>query len=322
MNILHLYYLDPGKRSATIQYFADAKHTLVFDLEELPADQIDALFVGAQELTATDLAQFPNLKCIQVLGQRTELIDSDYCQANHIQLLTTNAPKGHIIAEHALGLALSGLRNFNEADRLVRAGFNPDQMSTVNATETAGADNWPQVRSRTLFGAKVGIVGLGTIGLELLHRLQAFGCQISYFRRTPFCQATNDRLGIQSLPLNQLLTASDVLFFHLPHAESTIGLIDAAMISLIPKGTILINCGRAAVFEESALMAAIQSQHIGFAGLDVFWQEPLPTSHPLCQTPNVTLTPHMAEMADNQPDPALLRREAMDRLIQALQRVL
>lgn len=99
--------------------------------------------------------------------------------------------------------------------------------------------------------------------------------------------------------LGELLAASDVVTVHVPLAESTIGLIGAEQLALMRPGSYLVNAGRAAVVDESALIGALRAGHLAGAGLDVFWAEPPRPDHPLFSLPNVTMTPHIGGASDD-----------------------
>ncbi len=314
MKLLHLYYIAPEKRPAVIEKFKVNNIDVYFAEDNYDAASINLLLIGSHEVNKSTLKLYPNLQIIQIIGHDSGLIDRDLCREKGIKVSQTTLPKGHIIAEHAIGLAISGLRNFTLADQLVRLEYNPQKMPTVTATEVNGADNWPVIEAKSLYGSKVGIVGLGAVGLELLKRLKVFGCEVSYFKRDKFSPETESRLKITYKALNELLQTSDILFFQLPYNEQTKRMITSKELQLLKPSAIIINCGRAAIFDECDLMYALAADELKFAGLDVFWQEPLPKGHPICRLPNVILTPHMAEIDSGGPDVSQLRQEAMQLL--------
>ncbi|MGL4853627.1 MAG: NAD(P)-dependent oxidoreductase [Lentisphaeria bacterium] len=318
--ILHLYYLDKSKRESAKDFFRERGMELHYDMSSVTNDKVEGLFVGAHELTASYLSLFPKLKAIQVLGQFIDLIDLDYCEKHGIKVLLSSDPKGHIIAEHAIGLALAGLRNFIVADKSVRGGYNGGDSLIVEATEVNGFDNWPNIKARSLYGSNVSIIGLGAVGLEILRRLKPFGCEIFYYKRNRFSEKLEQQLEIKFGELPDLLSKSDLIFFQLPYTEGTAGLISKDYLSKIKFGSVVVNCGRAGVVDEAAFIEMVAKNHISFAGLDVFWQEPISANHPLCHLSNTLLTPHMAEIVTNGPDVAQLRKNAMESLINFLEK--
>jgi len=146
---------------------------------------------------------------------------------------------------------------------------------------------------RLLKGRTLGLIGVGTIGTEIASRARAFGMGVVALRR---------RSGQSALPsvdavygadqLDAFLRRTDVLVIAAPLTPQTLGLIGAEQIAQLPPGAMIVNVGRAKILDTDALIAALQSGHLGGASLDVYPQEPLPPEHPLWSCPNVILTPH------------------------------
>ena len=106
---------------------------------------------------------------------------------------------------------------------------------------------------------------------------------------------------VRMLGLDDLLERSDVVSIHCPLTDETRGLIGARELARMGPTAILVNTARAAVVDEAALMAALLDRTIAGAALDVFWQEPLDTAHPILALDAVTVTPHIAGAADDVP---------------------
>lgn len=313
INLLHIYYLDDSKKIKVVEKMANYNITVHFSKQEVLPEKVDVILSGAAELSSDILKAFPNLKLIQILGQATETIDLEYCKEKHIKVLISSEPRGHIIAEHTIGLLLSLTRNLFQADQSIRKAPNLSGNLIQKTSEVVGVDNWSRIESTTLYGKQVGIIGMGSIGFEILKRLQAFSCQVKYFKRTPFTKETDSKLNIQYLPFKTILETSDILIIQTPLTKSTRHLINSSNIHLLKKGVLLINCGRAEVVEETCLIEALSNKTIAAAGLDVHYYEPLPSNHKLCEFENVILTPHMAESGGNAPH--LQREEAMESII-------
>ncbi len=150
------------------------------------------------------------------------------------------------------------------------------------------------VRTPTdLRGQTAVVVGLGAIGLELARLLKMLGLRVLGVRRsaTP-CPDIDETLPAIRLP--EALARADWLLVTCPLTDETRGLIDESAIRQMPKGARIINVARGEVLVEADLIAALQSNHLGGAHLDVFVQEPLPTNSVLWQLPNVIITPHSA----------------------------
>jgi phosphoglycerate dehydrogenase-like enzyme len=102
-------------------------------------------------------------------------------------------------------------------------------------------------------------------------------------------------LGIEFLKLDDLLAQSDVVSLHTKLTDDSRGMIGARELALMKPGAILVNAGRGPLVDEAALVAALDSGHLGGAGLDVFTQEPLPPDAPILRCKQVVLTPHNAD---------------------------
>ena len=141
-----------------------------------------------------------------------------------------------------------------------------------------------------LSGRRLGVLGLGPIGDEIARLGNAFGMEVTGFRRTPRGDEPCRTLALSDL--DAALPEHDVLVVALPLSDETRGLIDARRLALLPAGALFVNIGRGPIVDEPALIAALESGHLGGAGLDVFAEEPLPESSPLWGMPNVIVTPH------------------------------
>ncbi len=147
----------------------------------------------------------------------------------------------------------------------------------------------PEMLGHELAALTVGIVGLGNVGAALATRLLAFGSRVVYAdivdRSFP---------GVERVPFVDLLELADVVCVHVPLDKTTHPLIDAAALKRMRRGAFLVNASRGPVVDEKALIAALESGHLGGAGLDVFEQEPTPADNPLRRMENVFFSPHMA----------------------------
>ena len=153
---------------------------------------------------------------------------------------------------------------------------------------------WQPLRGRELSEMTVGIVGYGSIGVELARLLHPFGCRILATRRHPergAGDATN--VELHSLDrLDEVLGASDIVVVAAPLTDETAGMIGAEQLGQMREDAWLINIARGRLVDEIALRRALASGWIGGAVLDVFGEEPLAPDSPLYDTPNVVITPH------------------------------
>jgi len=159
---------------------------------------------------------------------------------------------------------------------------------------------WQPLRGRELSELTIGIVGFGSIGVELSRLLAPFGCRILATRRHPergAADAPNVELhGLDRL--DELLRASDIVVVAAPLTDETAGLIGAEQLAEMREDAWLINIARGRLIDEIALRRALQSKWIGGAVLDVFSEEPLAPDSPLYDTPNLMITPHTSWASD------------------------
>lgn len=144
---------------------------------------------------------------------------------------------------------------------------------------------------------RVGVMGLGNLGLAAIDALRPFGFDLAGWSRTQRTIVSVDcYAGSQSLP--QFLARTDILVCLLPLTDDTRGILCRNTFSMLPVGARLINVGRGGHLVERDLLAALDEDHIGAAFLDVFQEEPLPTDHPFWNHPRIIVTPHRASHTD------------------------
>ena len=225
---------------------------------------------------ATLLDAAPRLRLVQKIGVGVNTIDLALAESRGIAVCNMPGTNSRAVAEHALGLMLSVLRQLNRFDGDVRAG---------------SGWNWDPQRQNDLgeiSGRTVGLVGFGGVPRLLAPTLEAMGAQVIYTNRHP--PADDDRFR----PLDQLLAASDIVSLHVPLTAETEKLVNAERLSNMKRGAILVNTARGGLVDETALIDALADGRLSGAGLDVFAEEPTPTDHPLFALPNVVLSPHVA----------------------------
>jgi phosphoglycerate dehydrogenase-like enzyme len=208
-------------------------------------------------------------------------------------VVVANVPAANAreVAEYVLLATGSVLRGLALADREIRAG---------RYREVRGRLTPPAVRS--LHSARVGVIGLGQIGLAVARLFQAAGAQVGYSDPAPRDPAAAAALGLSRLDLGELLAGTDVVTLHVPLVPATRGLIGPAELSRMRPGAILVNASRGGVADEAALAAALEDGHLGGAVLDVYAQEPPPAGSPLlalspAAADRVLYTPHIAGVA-------------------------
>jgi D-3-phosphoglycerate dehydrogenase len=151
----------------------------------------------------------------------------------------------------------------------------------------------PLVPLRRLEGQVLGLVGFGNIPRMLAPKAKAFGLNV--LAHDPYvAKETLRAAGVEGVSFDDLLARSDFISVHAPLLPATRGLMNAAAFAKMKKGAHLINTARGPLVDEAALVAALDSGHLGGAALDVVETEPLPKDSPLLGRDNVILTPHTA----------------------------
>ena len=158
---------------------------------------------------------------------------------------------------------------------------------------------WQQTLGLGLHGKTLGLLGLGKIGGEMAKVAQAFGMRVCAWSQN-LTEARAAECGAERMPsLAALMAESDFVSVHLVLSERSRHLIDTQALAQMKPGALLINTSRAAIVDQPAMIAALQSGQLAGAGLDVFEHEPLAADHPLRLLPNVLATPHLGYVADS-----------------------
>lgn len=225
---------------------------------------------------ASVVERLPRLKLLASTGLRNAVIDLDACQRHGITVCGARGARNGLAAtaETAWALILALHK------RLV-------------ASHTALCEGvWQPQLAEAVEGKVLGIVGLGNIGKRMARIGQAFGMEIIAW--SPNLTAERAHLaGAHRVHKAELFAIADVISLHLVLSPSTTAVVAKSELSGMKPSAFLVNTARADLVEERALIEALRLHRISGAGLDVFWQEPLPNDHPLCGFDNVVLTPHL-----------------------------
>lgn len=244
-------------------------------LRRFAAGPVDAVLVrGSRPITARVLQAAPALKIIAKNGAGIDSVDLQEAARRGIAVAVAAGANADAVAEHAIALMLSLVRELPRLDRTVRAG----------GWEGTG---W---QGRDFRGSVLGLVGYGAIGRGTARLAAALGAQVLVFRRGG---GAADGFAVER-DLDALLARADIVSLHCPLTEQTRGLMNAARFARMKKGALLVNTARGAVVDEAALVEALQDGQLGGAGLDTFETEPLRAGSALREWRNVILTPHVA----------------------------
>ena len=238
---------------------------------------------GEGGLTAPELASLPGVDLICAIGVGFEAIDLAAAQARGVRVTNGRGTNDSAVADHALGLMLAVAGGIVPADAMVRAGD-----WRLFASGGAGYTFLP--RRRGLFGKRLGIVGLGSIGTKIATRAHlGFEMPVAYYGRR--AKAESPFRFVESMI--ELAKWSDVLVLSAPGGAATRHLVDGPVLEALGPDGFLVNIGRGSIVDTPALIAALRAGTILGAGLDVVEGEPsIPDE--LLGLDNVVLTPHMA----------------------------
>jgi phosphoglycerate dehydrogenase-like enzyme len=243
--------------------------------------EAELVIVGGLRMSEEEVEAAGRLRLVlhQGVGYH-DTVATDALMKRQIRLAVTPQGTSEGVAEHALMMMLATGRRLAFCDSELRQGRW--HSNTFRST------------ARQLFGATVGIVGLGRIGKQLAKRLIGFETKTIYTDLLEMDPGIERELRVSRASFEEILTRSDFISLHVPLTETTHHMIDADAIAKMRPGTTLINCARGPVASQEARLDALKSGHLGGVGLDVFEVEPLPAPNPFAEFPNVVLTPHHA----------------------------
>ncbi|MEP7353412.1 MAG: D-2-hydroxyacid dehydrogenase [Acidobacteriota bacterium] len=176
--------------------------------------------------------------------------------------------------------------------------FSYDMRRMIRQQE---ARTWEVFTTTELAGKTLGVIGYGAIGRATAERAKAFGMRVLALRRRPELSEADPFIdeNVSIKEINRLMSASDYVQVAAPLTDETRGMVGPAQVAAMKPTAVIINVGRGAVIDESALADALKTNKIRGAALDVFALEPLPADHAFWGLPNLLLSPHTA---DHTPD--------------------
>ncbi len=296
--------IGPGRtnedfvRDLRVDYVGDGIDPLV-KFAESPQDLIDlahdadVLVSERTRIDAETLAKLgTRLRLIQRFGSWVPAVDVDAAADHGIMVATWRRSANRRVAEHTVMLMLALARRLVTSDDAVRT-FDLEYYAE-HRPETSYTNNWVKLTgTTTLAGKTLGIIGLGEVGAEVVLLAQGLGMRVCYTQRNQN-ELLERQLGVEYLPLGELLAASDIVSLHLPLNESTTGFLASDQLRLMRSSSLLVNVSRGALVDEAALVDALGSGVIAGAAFDTFWKEPIDPTHPMLAMPNVIVTPHVA----------------------------
>ncbi|MBU2357607.1 MAG: D-glycerate dehydrogenase [Alphaproteobacteria bacterium] len=242
--------------------------------------QIDGVIpCHSEHFTADVVAQLdPRLKIIANHSVGVDHCDLPALRSRGITVTNTPGVLSDATAELAMMLMLAAARHGIAGDSLVRTG---------------AWDAWSPALlvGKQVTGARLGIIGMGGVGLAMARKARGFDMKIHYHNRTRL-SPDMEAGAIYHDDLDDLLAVSDFLSLHCPSTPQTKGLINARRLDLLPPGAVLVNTARGSLVDEEALLAAIETGHLAAAGLDCFDVEPGGNAA-FAKHRNIVMMPHV-----------------------------
>lgn len=281
-------YPDVLERLA-LQFEVDSNQAdLIFTAQQLQQklhDKVGLLATSSEWIDANLVAAGPKLKVISNIAVGYNNVDLEAATVAGIQVTNTPDVLNQTTADFGWALMMAAARRMLEAERWLRAG----SWKQWRYDGFVGAD---------VYGATLGILGMGRIGQEIARRSTGFDMRVLYHNRSRLAPELEVRANnAHYVSKEQLLRDADHLILVLPYSAATHHAIGAAELALMKPTATLTNIARGGIVDDVALIAALREQRIAAAGLDVFEHEPALHADFL-NLPNVVLTPHIASASE------------------------
>jgi glycerate dehydrogenase len=245
------------------------------------AAEADILLTNKCLISRGHLDQLKRLKFVSVLATGYNVVDVAAAKERGIPVSNVPGYGTNSVAQHVMAMVLE-LTN--------HVGLHRGSVRNGEWNECPDFCYWKQPLTE-LNGATMGIVGLGTIGLQVARLAKAFGMKIIYSGRSP--KDTGD-LKATHITLEELFSQADVITLHCSQTAENFEFVDHKLLGLTKPNAILINTARGTLVREQDLAEALEKKTLAGAALDVLAKEPPDRSNPLLAAPNCLITPHIA----------------------------
>ena len=296
--------IHPAIEAERLAALQGAAKSIVVDWVNTPNPlEAEAAMPGADaflgKISPAMLAKADRLRWVQSFTASLEHYLFPELESHPCTLTNMRGLFGDVIADQVMGYVLCFARNLHiYTRRQIEHRYEPVGGEDARVSFASGPGTVNAMDRSTIYlpSATMGIVGVGGIGREIARRALAFGMTVRGVDRHPEKVEPLDGLQrvdpFESLP--DLLAWSDFLVIAAPHTPETQGLFNASTLAHSKRGSYLINIGRGAIVVLDDLVDALRDGKLAGAALDVFEVEPLPSSSPLWDFPNVIITPHTA----------------------------
>ncbi len=272
--------IDVLRQAADVEVWPEELPPAPDALRKRLRDRDAILSLLTEKIDAELLEAAPGL--LVVSNMATGFDNVEVLAATERKVLVTRTPGvlSETTADFAFALMLAAARRVAEGDRYTHEG----KWKTWGPETLLGVD---------VYGATLGIVGMGGIGTEVAKRARGFGMRIFYTSRTrkPLVE---EELGAEFCSFEYLLRESDFVTLHLPLTDETRRMINSRTLSMMKPTAVLINTGRGPLIDQENLYEALKDGVIAAAALDVTDPEPMTSDDRLLTLPNVIVTPHIA----------------------------
>jgi phosphoglycerate dehydrogenase-like enzyme len=232
---------------------------------------------GITKWPGSVIRRLPRLRLIATCSIGTDMVDLDAARECGIVVCNQPGDTAPVVAEHMFGLMFAVAK---------RAAFYTSELR---------AGRWTKIDNVMLQGKTLGVIGTGATGSEMARLARAIGMRVVAWTFNP-SPARAERLGVEYVELDELLRVSDVVSAHVKLTDDSRHMLGEREFGLMKPGALFLNGARGAVADTSALVAALNSGHLGGAGVDVYETEPLPADDPLLACEQIVLTTHCADL--------------------------
>ncbi len=247
-------------------------------LDELKkrTESADIVMVGWTDLTREVIGFSKRLRMVSIWATTCHYVDLKAAGERGVVVSHVPGYAMEAVAEHTFALLLGAARRLTHADKHVRKGDF----------------DWRPFGGVELQGKTLGIIGTGSIGCRVAEIAKGFDMQILAYDKFPNVKRA-EQIGMEYVDLQALLKKSDFITIHVTLTPATAGLLGKKEIDAMKRGVALINTSQGKVIDEKALVDALRSGSVSFAGLDVFSEEPPAKDNPLFKLDNTILSPHI-----------------------------